>query len=271
MSKTPSLNTGFTFLDPSVEDLENEDHQEPLGDEWVDIKSLPLLETLSEPPPKNVSKDEATFIQELQQLLDPSPRYASGKKLSIRCFMMPNSKVFLGFLLQEIEDSFVVALPSVLAEDQLGLQFTVDIPFSPIVRLSKSGAMVGIPNLETMHTFLVGSQSKLGSIPGFFNEARKEQIRTLIEKLEQTPGVQNKRLSEKFIDEAREIGKTRSDGKNLRGRGRDTESHIEAIADLIQSASEKGLDISMLDLDGPEEDEYDSATRFKPPTSKYRH
>jgi hypothetical protein len=132
------------------------------------------------PESKVSSEDEKQFIQEFVALTKAGVLIKTDK-VSIRAFALNDNTTVLCYILAELDDSFVVIFPSIVSISGTSIVRCTTISPIPMTRLLKSSIkLVGIPPSKYIFYYLFATQDKFSLIPGYFNENRTNQIRSLI-------------------------------------------------------------------------------------------
>lgn len=129
--------------------------------------------------------EPSVLFSEITALLSPGPFLDSVGRVAPRMFRV-DSVNYLGYLIEETDDSFIVALLVRLEKNQDSQQVTATPPVSGSVTriLKASVAMVGRPSPVQILYFLSLSEPRFGEIPDYFTKARQDHIRFLIKSLE---------------------------------------------------------------------------------------
>lgn len=100
----------------------------------------------------------------------------SNPGLRERCFVTSEASLF-GCLIEEVFDSFLVALPSVIRINEAGKASGRLVPECRVVRLLKSQVIsCTIPNPQQQYFYMNHLKTLYEFMPDFFHEGRKEYI-----------------------------------------------------------------------------------------------
>jgi hypothetical protein len=118
------------------------------------------------------------FIAEAMLLAGKGTFDPAGPGLRERCFITQDASLF-GCLIDELFDSFLVALPSVISVDsESGKSSGRLVPECRVLRLMKSQVeSVVIPNSQQQYFYMKHLSTLFDWMPDFFNEEKIEYIK----------------------------------------------------------------------------------------------
>lgn len=133
--------------------------------------------------PLEPSPSEKAFISEYLSLAVNGILIKKGS-VTTRMFSMVNGSTVLAFTFSELEDSYIVGLPAAMVSDSKGTISAKAIAPVSMLRIYKHQiGMSAMPTPKFLLCYLVASNAHLDKIPGFFDEARKTQVTSLISAL----------------------------------------------------------------------------------------
>lgn len=138
-------------------------------------------------PLPEMTNEEKAFISEMAALNQKGVIIRKGA-VSVRMFSMGGGKTIVAYLLQETDDGFIVALPTCLVSNtETGVVTAEFIAPSAMVKLFKTGSyLMALPTPTIFYHYLNLTKDRFSSIPGFFNQERRNQVDALLTQLKNT-------------------------------------------------------------------------------------
>lgn len=97
------------------------------------------------------------------------------------CFYAPDNSVFVGVILEELTDSFLVGASAMLRMGQDRKVIAEEISTQPVIRVLKSSLkyMVAPTEMTVYHYFAFLEKFGYNKLPDYFTDARKEYISSI--------------------------------------------------------------------------------------------
>lgn len=148
--------------------------------------------------PEEIQKNNPAYLETMFKLVSANP--TKSNDMADRFFSLNTGKVIFGLCFAELSDSFLVALPTILHNEQGAIDGKF-ITTNPIIRLMKNGiSFMGMPEYEHKYYFYRFLIEHLDMIPDFFNPDRIKFMIDVMEGWERS-----KKNGKTAEDEAREM------------------------------------------------------------------
>lgn len=127
------------------------------------------------------SQEQIDFYHPIIALKAKGPFVNEDGRIALRAFLFSDS-VYVGYLIEESDDSFYVLFMASLEKDISGMVSLNYPSTSSITRLLKStGPMIAMPTPSQVLYYLSLTQARMEECPGYFTEVRRDFINNLIE------------------------------------------------------------------------------------------
>lgn len=138
---------------------------------------------------------EKAFINEYLALATDGILIKKGS-ITTRMFSMANGSTILAFVFSELPDSFIVGLPANMVSNNGVISAKTIAPVSMMRLYKHQFGISAIPIPRFLLPYLSMAEPILDTIPGFFDEARKIQVSSLITALKEIVKTPNSSMEE---------------------------------------------------------------------------
>lgn len=131
-----------------------------------------------------------SLLAEMDSLTAKGPFIDESGKIAVRVFRYKD-KAIVAYLLEEKEDSFIVACPSILREEvERKSVIAVSTTSSALSRIMKYGIeSVSLPTPLYLFYFLVGTRDRFSEAPSYFTQKRSSNVDNIMTMLKSMLGV----------------------------------------------------------------------------------
>lgn len=141
------------------------------------------------------SPEEKAFINEFIAL-SQTGILIKKNSIHVRAFSMEGHATVLAYVLAELNDSYIVLMPSTVSSSASGLVKCNPMTVVNMVKLHKSKISVtAIPPTQYLYYYLVSTKNRFSSMKGYFNSNRCNQVDALISSMEQEYGYEKQKIS----------------------------------------------------------------------------